>query len=231
MRSGSFFERSLTPIPTGPTKKVCNFVGGVISPLLANIYLHWFDKVFHFASGPATWAKARLIRYADDFVVMARYIGREMESYIETKLEDWMELKLNREKTRIVNLSEEGTSLDFLGYTFRYDRDLKGRSWKYLNVCPSKKSLLREREALRKMTGKEMCFKPIPVMIAELNQHLKGWANYFSYGYPSMAHRNINRYVQERMYRHLRRRSQRPYRPPEGVSFYSHLHNLGLVYL
>jgi RNA-directed DNA polymerase len=205
--------------------------GGVISPLLANIYLHWFDKVFHFVSGPATWAQARLIRYADDFVVMAHDISKDLESYIETKLEDWMGLKLNREKTRIVELREEGASLDFLGYTFRYDRDLKGRSWKYLNVCPSKKSLIQEREALRKMTGKEMCSKPIPVMIAELNRHLKGWVNYFSYGYPSMAHRNINRYVQERMSLHLRRRSQRPYRPPQGVSLYSHLHKLGLVYL
>ena len=47
--------------------------GGVISPLLANIYLHWFEKVFHSASGPGTWAKARIVRYADDFVVLARY--------------------------------------------------------------------------------------------------------------------------------------------------------------
>jgi RNA-directed DNA polymerase len=205
--------------------------GGVISPLLANIYLHWFDKVFHFRDGPATWAKARLVRYADDLVAMARYIGKDMESYIETKLEGWMGLKLNREKTRIVELREEGASLDFLGYTFRYERDLKGRPVKYLNICPSKKALKREREALRKMTGKEMCFKPVPEMIAELNRHLRGWANYFSKGYPRKAYRNINRYVQERMMIHLRRRSQRPYRPPEGVSLYKHLHDMGLVYL
>ena len=93
--------------------------GGVISPLLANIYLHWFDRAFHFRSGPANWARARLVRYADDFVVMARYQSKEMVAYIETKLEDWMGLKINREKTRIVNLAEAGTSLDFLGYTFR----------------------------------------------------------------------------------------------------------------
>jgi RNA-directed DNA polymerase len=162
---------------------------------------------------------------------MARYISKDLESYIETKLEGWMGLKLNREKTRIVELREEGASLDFLGYTFRYDRGLKGRSWKYLNVCPSKKSILREREALRKMTGKEVCYKPIPVLIAELNRHLRGWSNYFSYGYPSMAQRNINCYVQERMSLHLRRRSQRPYRLPKGISLYRHLHDLGLVYL
>jgi RNA-directed DNA polymerase len=205
--------------------------GGVISPLLANIYLHWFDKVFHFQSGPATWAKARLVRYADDFVVMARYIGKDMESYIEAKLEGWMGLKLNREKTRVVNLREEGSNLDFLGYTFRYDRDLKGRPMKYLNMHPSKKSEKREREAIRRKTGKEMCFKPLPDLITELNQHLMGWKNYFSKGYPRMTYRRINWYVLKRMKVHLRRRSQRPYQPPEGLSLYSHLHKMGLVYL
>jgi RNA-directed DNA polymerase len=205
--------------------------GGVISPLLANIYLHWFDKVFHFRNGPAHWAKARLVRYADDFVVMARYQGKDLVEFIETKLEDWMGLTLSREKTRIVDLREEGASLDFLGYTFRYDRDLKGRPKKYLNVIPSKKSLAKERKALRRMTDKTMCFKPLPRLIWELNRHLKGWANYFSYGYPTMAYREINRYMQLRMAAHLRRRSQRAYRPPKGTSLYSHLRKMGLVYL
>lgn len=205
--------------------------GGVISPLLANIYLHWFDKVFHFASGPAKWAKARLVRYADDFVVMARYQGKELVSFIETKLENWMGLQLNREKTRLVNLTEAEASLDFLGYTFRYERDLWGEPKKYLNVTPSKKALKREREVLRQMTGPQMCYKPIPMMVDDLNRHLRGWANYFSFGYPRMAYRKINWYAMQRMSIHLRRRSQRPFRPPEGVSLYQHLHQLGLVYL
>ena len=205
--------------------------GGVISPLLANVYLHWFDKVFHFSDGPAQWAKARLVRYADDFVVMARYQGKELVEYIEAKLEGWMGLELNREKTRIVDLREEGASLDFLGYTFRYQRDRYGRDKKYLEVRPSKKALKRERERLRQMTGKEMCFKPLPKMVAELNQHLQGWTNYFSFGYPRAAFREINSYVRYRLARHLRRRSQRPYRPPEGTTLYGHLKQMGLVYL
>jgi RNA-directed DNA polymerase len=205
--------------------------GGVISPLLANLYLHWFDKVFHFASGPANWAKARLVRYADDFVVMARYQGEKLVGFIETKLEDWLELTINREKTRIVDLTEEGVSLDFLGYTFRYERDLYGRGQKYLNVQPSKKALKRERERLRQMTSKQMGYKPLPRMVAELNQHLTGWANYFSFGYPRVAHREINRFVRRRLAGHLRRRSQRPYRPPKGMTMYAHLKKMGLVYL
>jgi RNA-directed DNA polymerase len=72
--------------------------GGVISPLLANVYLHWFDKVFHFQNGPGTWAKATLVRYADDFVILARYQGETMKRYVEEKIESWMGLKINREK-------------------------------------------------------------------------------------------------------------------------------------
>ena len=61
--------------------------GGVISPLLANLYLHWFEKVFHQPDGPAKWANARLVRYADDFVVLAQYQSRRLSDWIEAKLE------------------------------------------------------------------------------------------------------------------------------------------------
>ena len=204
--------------------------GGVISPLLANIYLHWFDEVFHRASGPAQWANAKLVRYADDFVVVARYQSQQLIEFIESKLEGWLGLEINREKTRVVKLNEKGTSLDFLGFTFRHDRDLKGRNHRYLNVVPSKKAILREREKIRKMTGKEMCFKPIPVLVAEMNRHLKGWSNYYNFGYPRKAFRAMNWYVRERMTRHLKRRSQRPYKTG-GRTYYAELERLGLIYL
>jgi RNA-directed DNA polymerase len=205
--------------------------GGVISPLLANIYLHWFDKVFHFTSGPARWANARLVRYADDFVAMVKRGEKELVSFIETKVEDWLGLELNRDKTRLVNLTETGASLDFLGYTFRYEQDLWGKPKKYLNVTPSQKSLKRERETLHQMTGAARNCQPILEMVADINRHLRGWANYFSFGYPRQAHRKVNWYLTQRLYQHLRRRSQRPFRPPEGVSVYEHLQQLGLEYL
>lgn len=205
--------------------------GGVISPLLANLYLHWFDKVFHWPTGPAHWAKAKMVRYADDFVVLARYQGPQLREFIEAKLETWMGLEINREKTRVVDLKQEGASLDFLGYTFRYDRDLQGRGHKYLNVQASKKAILRERAKLRDMTSRHVCFKPIPDLVAEANRQLQGWANYFKLGYPRKAFRNINAYVRERLVCHLRRRSQRPYRPPKDTSYYAHLQRLGLRYL
>lgn len=205
--------------------------GGVISPLLANLYLHWFDTVFYRADGPAHWANAKLVRYADDFVVLARYQGERLTTYIEQKLEGWLGLKLNRDKTRIVNLHANGASLDFLGYTFRFDRDLKGRDIRYLNLVPSKKSLARLCGKVRDMTGPRYCYKPIPRMIGEMNRMVEGWAGYYSQGYPATAYRKVNSYVRERLTQHLRRRSQRPFKPPEGTTYYAKLEQLGLTYL
>ncbi len=205
--------------------------GGVISPLLANLYLHWFDTVFHRVGGPAYWANAKLVRYADDFVVLARYQGEKLSGWIESKLEGWMGLEINRDKTRVIDLRQEGGKLDFLGYMFRYDRDLTGKQQRYLNVTVSKKALKRERQKLHEMISSEVCFKPLPQLIEEVNRHLKGWANYFSYGYPRKGFRPINRYVRKRLTQHVRRRSQRPFRPPEGVSYYAHFKRMGLVYL
>ncbi len=205
--------------------------GGVISPLLSNLYLHWFDKVFC-RSSEAAKARAKLVRYADDFVVLApRYVGRELNRFIEDKLENWLGLEINREKTRVVNLKEKGASLDFLGFTFRYHDDLKGRGWQYLNVSPSAKALKKEREKLKEMTGPSQCFQPIPKLIQNLNRQLDGWANYFRFGYPREAFREINSYVRDRLVQHLSRRSQRPFRPPEGTSYYGHLNKLGIRYL
>jgi RNA-directed DNA polymerase len=205
--------------------------GGVISPLLSNIYLHWFDKVFHLPHGPAQWAQAKLVRYADDFIVLARCQTSKLAQFIESKLEQWMGLELNREKTRVVHLRQVGTSLDFLGYTFRYDRDHHGGSHRYLNVVPSKKALRKERATLRALTGSRFCFKPIPALIQAINRNLQGWAAYFAFGYPSKAYGNLNYYVQQRLRLHLRRRSQRPYRAPKDLSLYQHLRKLGLRYL
>lgn len=205
--------------------------GGVISPLLSNLYLHAFDRLFHEEQGPGQWARAKLVRYADDFVVLARFVGTRITDWIETQIEGGLELEINREKTRVLNLDKPGASLDFLGYTFRRDLDQYGRGTRYLNLCPSKKALARERDKLRVMTGPKMCFKPIPALIGELNEHLRGWANYFGQGYPRQAFREINRQVRERLYCHLSRRSQRPWRPPKGVSFYQQFEKMGLIYL
>jgi RNA-directed DNA polymerase len=201
--------------------------GGVISPLLANVYLHWFDKAFHWSDGPGTWANARLVRYADDFVVMARYQGTRIDDWISSRLVNWLGLSINREKTSVVRL-ERGESLDFLGFTFRYDRDLHGRGNVYLNTTPSKKTLKKAREVIREKTGPRMCFKPTPTVVQELNTYLKGWCGYFQYGYPRKAFRDLGHYCRKRMVTHLNRRSQRKYHRPKGMSHYQYLQHLGL---
>jgi RNA-directed DNA polymerase len=205
--------------------------GGVISPLLANIYLHCLDRRFHGPSGPARWANARLIRYADDFVILARYQGQRLTDWVEERVESWLGLGLNREKTRIVDLCGTGSSLDFLGFTFRLANDLYGRGRRYVRVCPSESSLAREREHLRELTSPNLNHKSLDQVVGGVNRHLAGWANYFRFGHPRVAFRKVNWFVNCRLTRHLAHRSQRKYRPPAGMSVYAHLQRKGLVRL
>jgi RNA-directed DNA polymerase len=198
--------------------------GGVISPLLANLYLHWFDVVFHRPSGPGVWAKARLVRYADDFIIMARYIGTRITTWVEQRMEGWLTLTINRTKTRVIVLSPEtDAQLDFLGYTFRYDRDRQGRPWRYLTAVPSAKAMRKHRDELRKLTSTRVCFVPLPELVTSVNQYRRGWAEYFRFGHPRGAYRASNAFTVARITTHLQRRSQRACRPPAALSYYSFL--------
>jgi len=202
--------------------------GGVISPLLANIYLHWFEYRFYRSDGPANWANAKLVRYADDFVVLARHQSTRLTQWIEGELEVRFRLKVNRKKTRVVDLKRPGESLDFLGFTFRYDPDLLGRGHRYLNVTPSAKSIARAKDKLRNLISKERGFVPVPDLIGQANRWLQSWSRYFAHGYPRQAFRKLNHFLVQRLQTHLKRRSQRPYRPPAGMTFYARLQALGL---
>ncbi len=202
--------------------------GGVISPLLANVYLHDFDRAFHAADGPAQFANARLVRYADDFVVLARWMGPRIVTWLERTLEQDLRLTVNRTKTRVVRLHAAGTSLDFLGFTFRYDRDRLGRDRRYLNVMPSTRALARVREKLRGLTSAS-AKRPLGETILTVNTLLRGWSAYFRYGYPRGAFRALNYYLLVRFSCFLRNRSQRRSRPfRQGESLYAGLHRYGL---
>jgi RNA-directed DNA polymerase len=206
--------------------------GGVISPLLANSFLHWFDRSFFSKDGPATWAKARLVRYADDFVVMARHIGHRIIGFIEDKIERRLGLVINREKTRVVQVRTEDATLDFLGYTFRWSRShLRGGGPRYWRVEASSKAQMRARDKLRELTSARYCWMPIEDVVGQVNAFLRGWLAYFSKGHPAAVRWDLVRFAETRLVRHLGRRSQRPYRPPKGVSFYQHVHDLGLIEL
>jgi RNA-directed DNA polymerase len=205
--------------------------GGVISPLLANIYLHWFEKAFYGPQGPATWAQARLVRYADDFVILARQLSQPVVEWVESQLEGRFRLTINRSKTRTVDLKQPSASVDFLGYTFRFDRDLFGRGGRYLNVFPSKRSLARFRDRVRELTASRRGLVPVPDLVCDVTRYLRGWGQYFSYGYPRRVFNRADDFVLKRLVRHLQRRSQRPFRPPDGKSFLAHLQSLGLQLL
>ena len=201
--------------------------GGTISPLLANIYLHWFDYVFHGPEGPARKMEAVLVRYADDFVVLARIVGQRLRDFVESKLESWLGLKLNREKTREVHLRKTGTKLDFLGYSYRFQRDQFGGKHHYLSMHPSKAALARERAKLKALTSARACWRPLPELIGQINRHLRGWANYFRLGSSGAAFHEINRYATLRLWLHLRRRSQRGWKKPKDKSFNAYLRGQG----
>jgi RNA-directed DNA polymerase len=198
--------------------------GGVISPLLANLYLHWLDVQFHRRNGPGQWAHARLVRYADDFVIMAKYIGARITGWVDQTVEEWLGLTINRKKTRvIVLLPDSDASLEFLGYTFRYEWGFTDRTRRFLSVVPSKRAVARRRDKLREMTDYRRCHVPVSELVETVNRQLRGWSNYFSYGYTRGAYRVLNTYAVNRMTIHLQRRSQRPCRPPAGMSYYQFL--------
>ena len=205
--------------------------GGVISPLLANLYLHWFDKTFHALDGPVNWAKATLVRYADDFVVLARYQSDRLIDFVEEKIESWLGLVINREKTKVVDVSKPREKLNFLGYTYSYKADLKGRPHRYLCTEPSKEAIQNAKDSVNDILGTHKGCVPIRNLVTEVNRFLRGWGNYFSIGYDRMAKRKLNYHTYQRLTKHIRRRSQRPYRPPEGTSYYAECRKLGLICL
>jgi RNA-directed DNA polymerase len=203
--------------------------GGVISPLLSNVYLHELDRAWHLAKGPRIRWNARLVRFADDFVVMARYIGTPTVDYLEDMLERRMELRLNREKTRILDLRESGQSLDFLGYTFRFDRSFNG--WgKYWNLFMSDKALKRKKAEVKEMTDRR-CHSRLIDLIADMNNKLIDGFRYYSHGYPTRPFCDMDQYLWVRLRRFLRNRSQKRMRIPKGLTQHEWLSKLGLLRL
>jgi RNA-directed DNA polymerase len=205
--------------------------GGVISPLLANIYLNYFDKAFYEEEdSPYKFANARLVRYADDFVILAKYMGMRIIRWIEQKIEGSLKLRINKEKTKMVDIKAQGSTLNFLGYSFRKDRDMLGRDKRYLNIFPSEKAVKSIREKIKiSMSNRGATLSNV---IADVNQKTRGWKNYYNYGYPRKVFRKINHYIQICTYSFLRNRSQRvskPFRRKETI--YAGLKRYGLEYL
>jgi len=180
--------------------------GGVISPLLANIYINRFLRVF-LERGKDEEFRARLVNYADDFVILSR--GRAKPALEWTRrVMGAIGLTLNETKTCIRNATRE--SFDFLGYTFGPDHYWKTGRW-YLSARPSKKSIKRLKENLRTRLRRGIT-APWKEVATSVNRLLRGWAGYFSYGSRSRVYDAINHYVGERVRHFLRRRHKVPSR-------------------
>jgi hypothetical protein len=182
--------------------------GGVISPLLSNIYLNLLDKAVKRISGIFNHYGIKIIRYADDFILMGKKINGEVESYLK-KLLSRMGLSLNTSKTHKVNAKEN--SIDFLGFTIRYDRDLKGGNHKYLNIQPSRKSEQKLRECIKRYLQQHGQSNAIEVA-KNLNTIIQGWLNCFiikKVSYTAVSRRRLRRYLIDELYRYYNRKSQR----------------------
>jgi RNA-directed DNA polymerase len=173
--------------------------GGVISPLLANLYLNRLLKHFRQCGKQQQW-QAQIVAYADDFVILSRGHAAEAREWAQAVLVR-MGLVLNEQKTIVRNSRQE--TFDFLGYTFglRYWRT--GRT--YLTAWPSKKSMGRLREKVSQLL-EPWEQAPWSEVCDRLNQLLGGWAQYFSYGSLGKAYALVNHHVEERVRHFLRRR-------------------------
>lgn len=194
--------------------------GGVISPLLANVYLHWLDKLFMARGGPGHWAGARIVRYADDFQIFARRITPAITAWVSDLVEGRMGLQLNADKTSIVNVRPNGDPLEFLGYRIQWDRSRwpGGRPW--VSLKPSLRSQQRFRDRVCSLTGSNRCAVPIDVIALQLNRYMAGWIQYFGTFHRGKIINKADCFVYDRMVRHLKRRSQRGVRPSHGASWY-----------
>lgn len=194
--------------------------GGVISPLLSNVYLHWLDKLFMAPSGPGSWADARIVRYADDIQIFARRITPDIMDWLTDLLERRMGLELNREKTSVVSVTFGGDSVDFLGYRIRWERSRwpNGKPW--LSTKPSPKSQQRFRNRVRELTGRNRGAVPIGRLCLQINRYLGGWVQYFGAFHRGKLLNKADFFVYDRLVRHLKRRSQRGVHPPGGVTWY-----------
>ncbi len=180
--------------------------GGVISPLLANLYMNRYLKAFR-QHRLAQRYGARLVNYADDFVVLCRHGAAE----VLAQTRRWftaMGLTLNEGKTRVVDGRRE--PFTFLGYTFGPQRYRKDGHW-YLGAAPAKKAVQRVKRRVQAIL-RPANQAPWEQVVTELNRVLRGWANHFAYGTRLMAYRAVENHVYERVRYFLRRRHKVPTR-------------------
>ena len=176
--------------------------GGVISPLLANIYLNPLD----YAVNEKCMGKPRLIRYADDLVILCR----TGEGHgLEERLKRWLEskgLQLNEKKTRLVDSRVE--NFKFLGFNFRRQRSRKGTTYVHAEVSDRNRQIFRDR--IRGMLNRTTTWRPATEVIKEVNRSAQGWGNYFAYAHSWEAMGKMNHFLAHRLRQWLWRKHGNP---------------------
>ena len=175
--------------------------GGVISPLLANCYLHLLDRLWQRRCFKHT-LQAHLVRYADDFVVMCRKDVEEPLRVVRHVLER-LGLSLNETKTQIVDAT--AASFNFLGFTMQMRRGARTGKL-YPNVRPTDKSQTQIKAKLTALTGRNLTAIPLGDIVGNVNRSLRGWANYFHYRNSSSAMRKVRTHAEDRLRTHLMKR-------------------------
>ena len=175
--------------------------GGVISPLLSNCYLHLLDRIWE--RHQLRWKlKARLIRYADDFVVLCAGAVEKPLATVRQVLER-LELTLNETKTRVVDART--ASFTFLGFAIRVSRGRKsGKS--YPHVCPAPQSIAKIKARITQLTARERTPIALENIVGSMNASLRGWAGYFHYRNSNGVLEKVKVHAEERLRKHLMKR-------------------------
>jgi group II intron reverse transcriptase/maturase len=228
LRAGVMEEGVVTETKTGTPQ------GGVISPLLSNIYLHVLDTL---------WTRRYshlgvLVRYADDFVIVCK--NRRALDEAERRVREILTrlgLELHPEKTRKLDLSWGKEGFDFLGCHLRKRLsgpilEKKGHRLYFLQRWPSQRSMKRVRQRVKELTPRGRCHEDLRNVIADLNPVLRGWANYFRTGNAAKKFNRVDTYVWRRLQSLRTKRAGRTLKPGQWkVWDRDFFHSLGLVRL
>jgi group II intron reverse transcriptase/maturase len=183
--------------------------GGVISPVLCNVYLHRLDREWQ-ARGSGL-----LLRYADDLLALCK-TKREAENALValTAILAEMGLELKPAKTRIVHLREGGEGVDFLGFHHRWGRGRTAGSThiEFLARWPSRQAMQHARDRVRELTARDRLRWPIEQIVGDLNRFLRGWAGYFRYGNSTVQFDTIIRHAERRLQLWIAASHQQPWR-------------------
>jgi RNA-directed DNA polymerase len=222
LRAGVLDEGTVRRSVTGTPQ------GGVVSPLLANVYLHRLDRAWQ------TRGTGVLVRYADDLVVMCRDRS-EAERALAMLWLVLAELGLapKETKTRIVGLRDGGEGFDFLGFEHRWVRARgdPSRTIAFLARWPSRQGMQHARDRIRELTARERLLLPVETVVQDVNRFLRGWSGYFRYGNSARPFDRIQTYALGRLALFVAKRHKRS----RGYGWWAVVHHspdrLGLINL